>query len=85
VKYFTAILSGILIFICCFIILTLIFSAVLPDDWGQRVVQIGPLHANIPGIIAFILGTLAATHTFRASFSAKTGKLYKKKIEEEQK
>ena len=77
-KYATAIISAIFIFVMVFILMGIVFAWVFPKDWWQITINLGLLSANLPSMIAIILGGLAATATFRASLNAKTGKLYRK-------
>jgi hypothetical protein len=44
------------------------------------VLNLGILSANVPSIIAAVIASIAATHTFRASLRSKSFKLYRRKI-----
>jgi len=58
---------------------------VLPASLRSREVELGLLSTNLPSLIAFILASLAATHSFRASLHPKKGKLHRKKRNQEEK
>lgn len=78
-KYVTAILASIFIFLGVSFLAGLILLSVIPPAWTQVGVQIGLLRANIASLISIIFGGIVATYTFRASLSSKTGRLYRKK------
>ncbi|MHC4156240.1 MAG: hypothetical protein ACYST6_15155 [Planctomycetota bacterium] len=80
-KYLTALLSSIFIFLGVWLLSGLALSFLLPSGWWQIEIGIGLARGNIPSILAGVLAAVAATHTFKASLRAKTGKLYKKKGE----
>ncbi|MHC4315484.1 MAG: hypothetical protein ACYSW3_23820 [Planctomycetota bacterium] len=78
-KYLTALLASIFIFLGVWFLSGLILAFILPLRWWKIEFGIGLAHGNIPSILAGILGAVAASHTFKASLSAKTGKLYRRK------
>ena len=77
-KWIKAIVGGILMFLATFVVVSLVLVWVLPEAWAQYVVSIGAVSANLPSILALMAASLAAGGTFKASFKAKTGKLYRK-------
>ena len=84
IKYLTAIVSAIFIFLMVFILMALGLSLVMPSKWFDIVINLGLLSANIPSIISAIISSVAATYTFKASLHAKTGVLYRKKLNEKE-
>lgn len=78
-KYVVPIIASLFIFIATFIVVGFILGFIVPESWWRTWFTIGSFSANLPSFIAFILASLAATQTFRASFRSQTGKLYKKK------
>jgi len=77
-RYVTGILGGMFVFVGVWLIAGLILCVVLPQSLVAAEVGIGWLRGNVPSVIGMVLGGLAATHTFKASLNAKTGKLYGK-------
>lgn len=77
-RYVTALLSGLLIFLCVWFLSGLILVHLVPHNWWDTEIGFGLMRGNIPSIIAAILAAIAATHTFRASLHSKSGRLYKK-------
>ena len=77
-KWITAIGGSIFMFVATFLVAGLVLAWLLPVVWAEYVVSIGPVSANLPSILALIAASLAAAGTFRASFKAKTGRLYRK-------
>lgn len=80
-KYVTAVLASAFIFLAVFVLTGLLLFAVLPRSYLEFGIELGATTVNIPSVIAFLLAAFAATYTFKASFYAKTGKLYKAKKE----
>jgi hypothetical protein len=78
-KYLTALLSSIFVFLGVWLLSGLALSFVLPSRWWEIEIGIGLVRGNIPGIAAGVFGAIAATYTFKASLHAKTGRLYRKK------
>lgn len=60
----------------------LVLAVVVPSKWWNIYLEIGSLQANIPSLIAFGLGSLAATHSFRATLKAEDKKYRKNKEED---
>lgn len=83
-RYFTAIISGLFIFVAVFLIVSLILAFITPG-LAEVHLNIGLIEGNLIGLIAFLLSTIAATMTFKASLHAKTGRLYTKKTAEDKK
>ncbi|MFX0201270.1 MAG: hypothetical protein ACFFCW_34565 [Candidatus Hodarchaeota archaeon] len=81
-KYITAILSGLFIFVCVGILSGTLLALICPKAWFGIELNLGLLSANIPSLITTVIAGVAATHTFRASLHAKTFKLYKRKRDE---
>jgi hypothetical protein len=50
----------------------------MPVSWSQTWINFGLFSPNVPSLTAFILASLAATHSFRASLRAKSWLFYKK-------
>jgi len=71
-KYFVAIVGGLIIFIGAWLISGILLAMILPVSWSQTWINLGLLSTNIPSLIAFVIAGLAATHTFRASLRIKT-------------
>lgn len=78
-KYVTALLSSIFIFLGVCFLSGLVFIYVMPSVWWHTEIGVGSIRANIPSLVAVLMGAIAATYTFKASLHAKTGRLYKKK------
>lgn len=78
-KHVTAFLASVFMFWAVFFLSGIALYFVVPRSWWQIEVQIGSFNANLPSMIAFILGGITATYTFKASLHAKTGKLYRSK------
>jgi len=78
-KYFTALLSSLFIFLCVWLLASLGFSLILPSRWSELEIGIGLIRGNLLGLLGGLLGAIAATFTFKASLQAKTGRLYIKK------
>jgi uncharacterized protein YacL len=76
-KKIVALLSSIFMFVVTWFISSLLIALVW--SYSRTEITIGSLTTNIAGLIGLIIAGLVATHTFRASLNAKTGKLYKKK------
>ena len=77
-RYVTAILAGVFMFVAVGFLCALALSFVLPADWAQIEIRIGMLGGNLASVAGAVLGALAAAYTFRASLHAKTGRLYRK-------
>jgi len=77
-KYIVAFISALFIFATCFILCGLVTSMLIPFSWSVTIVAIGPLDANIASLLSLVLSSIAATMTFKASLTAKTGKLSRK-------
>lgn len=73
-KYVVAVAGSLIIFVGTGLILGLILAMICPASWSQTYINLGLLSANIPSLIAFVIASLAATHSFRASLRLKTGK-----------
>ncbi|MFI4913259.1 MAG: hypothetical protein ACIAQZ_16500 [Sedimentisphaeraceae bacterium JB056] len=78
-KKAVAVIGALFMFIATWLISGILVALIW--EYSRTEVTIGALSTNIAGLIGFILATLAATHTFRASLKTKTGKS-DKKIEE---
>jgi len=78
-KYVIPIISSVFIFICVGILVGILLALICPKAWFDIVLDLGLLSANVPSIIATVIASIAATHTFRASLRAKSFKLYKRK------
>jgi hypothetical protein len=78
-KYVTAIVGSIFIFLAVSFLVGMVLLFIMPSTWTHAEIQIGALRANVPSLIGIILGCIAARYTFKASLHAKTGKLYTKK------
>ena len=79
-KYITPILAGIFMFFAVGLLSALVLAVVMPSKWWNIYLEIGSLQANIPSLVAMLLGSLAATHSFRATLKAE-GKNYRKNKE----
>jgi len=80
-KYVTAILASIFIFLAVFVLIGLFLSVLFPRNWLEFNIELCTMTFNILSAIAFLLASVAATYTFKASLHAKTGKLYRMKNE----
>lgn len=80
-KYITAILSSLLIFVCVILLSGPLLALICPKAWFEIEINTGLLSTNVPSLMALVIAGLAATHTFRASLRAKTFRLYKKQSE----
>jgi hypothetical protein len=78
-KYVTALISGVLMFVLSFVIIGLILNIILPEKLYDVKINLYLLKANIISFISLIIGGIIATATFKASLNAKTGRLYRKK------
>ena len=78
-KYITAIISGLFIFVCMGLLLGTLVALVCPKAWFSIEIDFGLLSTNIPSIIVIVIASLTATHTFRASLHAKSFRFYKLK------
>ena len=78
-KYITAILSGLFIFVCVVFLSGILLSWICPKAWFEIELNLGLLSTNVPSLIAIVIAGVAATHTFRASLRAKTFRLDKRK------
>jgi hypothetical protein len=78
-KYITAILSSLFIFVCVGILSGILLALVCPKSWFGIELNLGLLSTNFPSLIAIVIAGVAATHTFRASLHGKTFRLYKSK------
>jgi hypothetical protein len=76
-KYIIALLSSIFVFLGVWLLLGLALDLLLPSQWSEIEIGIGPARGNITGVIAALLGAIAATSAFKASLHAKTGRLYR--------
>ena len=83
-KYITAFLASLFMFIAIWFVLGFAFSTLMPVSWSGIIIKIGPLITNIPNLVAMVLGGGVATYTFRASLNAKSFKLYRNKDSNEQ-
>lgn len=81
-KYVTAMLSAVFIFICVGLLSGIFLALVCPKSWFEIELNLGFLTTNVPSLIAILIASSAATHTFRASLRAKTFKLHQKKRDE---
>jgi hypothetical protein len=77
-RYVTAVLSSVFMFLAVGLLCALALLFILPAHWAQMEVRIGSLGANMPSLAGLFLGALAATYTFRASLKARTGRLYRR-------
>ena len=80
-RYFTAILSGLFIFVCVGILSGILLVLNCPKTWFGIELNLGLLTTNVPSLIAVVIASLAATHTFQASLRAKTFRLYKRRAD----
>ena len=76
-KYVTATLSGMFMFICSGLLCGILLGLVCPRGWFAIELNLGLFSANVPSLIATLIAGAAATHTFRASLRARAFKLYK--------
>lgn len=76
-KVLVALMSSLFIFVPVWLIVSILVAFVWPYSL-TAVLTVGIVTANIASLIGLIAAGLAATHTFRASLNAKTGKLYRK-------
>jgi len=77
-KYITAILSGIFMFLAVSSLLGLAFLYIIPAAWWQIEFGTGLISGNVPCAIAAVIAAVVAIYTFKTSLCAKTGKLYRK-------
>ncbi len=77
-RYVTAVLASVFMFLAVGFLGALALSFVLPRSWAHMEIRVGLLTGNPPSVAGVFLGALAATHTFRASLKAKTGRLYRR-------
>ena len=78
-KYFTAILSALFIFVCVGVLSGMLLTLICPKAWFGIEINFGLLSTNVPSLIAIVIAGVAAIHTFRASLRAKSFRLYKSK------
>lgn len=77
-KNIVPILSSVFMFVATFIVSGIFLSLFLPEAWCQKIISFVILKINFVLLVSLSMSTTAAAITFRSSFSAKTGKLYKK-------
>jgi hypothetical protein len=82
-KYITAILSGLFMFVCVGFLFGILLALICPKAWFGIELNLGLLSTNLPTLIAIVIAGLVATHTLRASLQGKTFRLYKKKSNKE--
>jgi len=83
-KYVTAILSGIFMFLAVLFLLGLAFLYIMPATWWEIEFGIGLMSGNVPCAIAAVIAAVVAIYTFKTSLCAKTGKLYRKEKKNEE-
>ena len=81
-KYVTALLSALFIFVCAGFLSGILLTLICPKAWFGIELNLGFLTTNVPSVIAILVASGAATQTFRASLRAKAFRLYKKKSDE---
>jgi uncharacterized protein YacL len=79
-KKVVAFISALFMFVLTWFISGMLIAVVW--EYSRTEIRLGSLGTNIAGLIGLLVATLVATHTFRASLKAKTGKLYKKNKED---
>ena len=84
-KYITALLSSLFIFVCVEFLSITLLVFICPKSWFWFELKLGMLSANIPFVIATVIASVIATHTFHASLHSKRFKLYKRKGNEKRK
>jgi len=77
-KLLTAIAASVFIFLTVTFVVGLVLLYILPSAWSRVGIEIGAFHTNVPTLTGVALGSFCAMCTFKASFHAKTGKLYRK-------
>jgi hypothetical protein len=83
-KYITATLSGVFIFVCSGLVFGTLLAMICPKSWFGVELDLGLLSANIPPLVTVVIASAAATHTFRASLRARAFKLYRNKTKKRQ-
>jgi uncharacterized membrane protein len=76
IKYIFAVCSGLFMFLASSLLAGLVFMFVLPRNFWEIKIHLGLLDANLPSLISFFIGSIVGTMSFKASFNAKTGRLY---------
>ncbi len=77
-KYVTATATGVFMFVATFLLAGLLLGAAAPK-LSEIQLTVGSVTTNLLSLISLLLAALAATSTFRATFRAKTGRLYRKR------
>ncbi len=67
-RYFTAILGSILIFTAVFVLAGLLLAWIVPGA-GNVYLRVGLLRTSVIGLISFLLASLAARSSFKASLN----------------
>ena len=73
-RYVVAVVGSLIIFIGAGLVSGVVLYFVCPKSWGETYINFGFFSGNIPSLIAFVIATLAATHSFRASLRVKNKK-----------
>ena len=81
-RYVVAVVGSIFMFAATWFLSGLVLLLVLPSEWSQREVTLGGLQGDLAGVLALLPAGVVATHTFRASLKAKTGRRCRTKTPE---
>ena len=73
-RYAVAIVGGMFMFAATWFLSGLVLLFLLPSEWSQREMALGGLQGNLASVLALLPAGVVATHTFRASLRAKTGR-----------
>jgi len=73
-KYVVAVAGSLIIFIGAGLVSGIVLAMICPKHWWETYIDLGLLSANIPSLIAFVIASLAATHSFRSSLLVKSKK-----------
>ena len=66
-SYIVSAISGLLIFILVVFVCGFLFAFIFPEELSNIELNLMSVSTNIPSLIAIVIATTAATHTFRAS------------------
>ena len=77
-KYVTATVAAIFMFVATALIAGLLLGAVAPG-LAEIELRVGSLSGSLLSLISLLLAAVAATSTFWASLRARTGRLYRRK------
>jgi len=75
-KYISAVCAGLFMFLGGSLLAGLAFIFILPRSFWEINIHLGLIDANLPSLMAVFIGSIVGMMSFKASFNAKTGRLY---------